>query len=147
MPIICGGDWNLVLENIDKKGGPLLSHKKNRENKTFYRKKWQLIFGECLTLQRNDTHGDKNHQPYTANLIFFIISVGLSNITRKTYISYGFKSDQSFLSLEIDKQQLKKGKVVFFINLTHLFCLKYQLTNCYSMIQQQNKLTRRTFND
>jgi hypothetical protein len=39
MPIICGGDWNLVLENIDKKGGPLLSHKKNRENKTFYRKK------------------------------------------------------------------------------------------------------------
>ena len=38
MPIICGGDWNLVLENIDKKGGPLLSNKKNRENKTFYRK-------------------------------------------------------------------------------------------------------------
>jgi hypothetical protein len=77
----------------------------------------------------------------------FIISVGLSNITRKTYISYGFKSDQSFLTLEIDKQQLKKGKVFFFINLTHLFCLKYQLTNFYSMIQQQNKLTRRTFND
>ena len=45
----------------------------------------------------------------------FIISVGLSNITRKTYISYGFKSDQSFLSLEIDKQQLKKGKVFFFL--------------------------------
>ena len=41
-------------------------------------------------------------------LDFFIISVGLSNITRKIYISYGFKiDDQSFLSLEIDKQQLK----------------------------------------
>jgi len=37
-----------------------------------------LIFGECLTLQRKD-------QPYTADLIFFIISVGFSSITRKTY--------------------------------------------------------------
>jgi hypothetical protein len=35
-----------------------------------------LIFGEFLTLQRKDTHGDKNHQPCTADLIFFIISVG-----------------------------------------------------------------------
>ena len=22
MPIVCGGDWNLIIENIDKKGGP-----------------------------------------------------------------------------------------------------------------------------
>ena len=22
MPIVCGGDWNLIMENIDKKGGP-----------------------------------------------------------------------------------------------------------------------------
>jgi hypothetical protein len=68
-----------------------------------------LIFGKFLALQRKDTHGDKNHQPYTANLIFFYY-ICWSNITRKTYISYGFKSDHSFLLLEIDKQQLKKGK-------------------------------------
>ena len=49
----------------------------------------------------------------------FLISVGLGNITRKTDISYGFKSDHSFILLEIDKQNLKKD----FINLTHLFCL------------------------
>ena len=31
MPIVCGGDWNLIIENIDKKGGSsVLTHKKNR---------------------------------------------------------------------------------------------------------------------
>jgi exonuclease III len=33
MPIVCGGDWNLIMENIDKKGGSsVLTHKKNREH-------------------------------------------------------------------------------------------------------------------
>jgi hypothetical protein len=33
MPIVCGGDWNLIMENIDKKGGSsLLTHRKNREH-------------------------------------------------------------------------------------------------------------------
>jgi hypothetical protein len=31
-PLICGGDWNLVLDEKDKKGGSTkLSHTKNRE--------------------------------------------------------------------------------------------------------------------
>jgi hypothetical protein len=74
-----------------------------------------LIFGEFLTLQRKDTHGDKNHQPCTADLIFFLIYL-LYYKKNKHSISYGFKSDHSFLSLEIDKQQLKKGKDFYKLN-------------------------------
>ena len=85
-----------------------------------------MTFGECLTLQRKDIHGDKNQQPYTTYLIFFIISVGLGNITRKTDISYGFKSDHSFLSLEIDKQQLKRGKGFYKLNTSLLLDNNYK---------------------
>ena len=80
-----------------------------------------LIFGKFLALQRKDTHGDKNHQPYTADLIFFYYYIFWSNITRKTYISYGIKSDHSFLLVEIDKQQLKKGKGFYQLNASLLF--------------------------
>ena len=66
--MICGGAWNIVLENIDKKSGgsPLLSHKKNKE-----RLKHFVERNDLVDIWRKDTHGDKNHQPYTADLIFF----------------------------------------------------------------------------
>jgi hypothetical protein len=100
-----------------------------------------LTFGEFLILQRKDTHGDKNHQPYNADLIFFIISVGLSNITRKTDISYGFKSDHSFLSLEIDKQQLKRGTGFYKLNTSLLLDNNYK-DNLQRLILEKSSMNK-----
>jgi exonuclease III len=49
MPIVCGGDWNLIMENIDKKGGSsVLTHKKNREHLRQFMDRNDLIDIEFL---------------------------------------------------------------------------------------------------
>ena len=69
----------------------------------------------------------------------FLISVGLGNITRKTDISYGFKSDHSFILLEIDKQNLKRGKEFYKFNTSLLLHDKF-IENLQKIIQEKETL-------
>jgi hypothetical protein len=69
----------------------------------------------------------------------FFISVGLGNITRKTDISYGLKSDHSFILLEIDKQNLKIGKGFYKFNTSLLLDDKF-IENLQKLIQEKETL-------
>ena len=69
----------------------------------------------------------------------FLISVGLGNITRKTDISNGLKSDHSFILLEIDKQNLKRGKGFCKFNTSLLLDDKF-IENLPKLIQEKETL-------
>ena len=87
----------------------MLSHKKNRER------------NDLVDIWRIFNPSEKRYswrQKSSAmhcRLDFFLLYL-LYYKKNKHSISYGFKSDHSFLSLEIDKQQLKKGKDFYKLN-------------------------------
>jgi hypothetical protein len=66
----------------------------------------------------------------------FLISVELGNITRKT--DYGLKSDHSFILLEIDKQNLNRGKGFYKFNTCLLLDDKF-IENLQKLIQCTRK--------
>ena len=98
-----------------------MSHKKNRERNDLVD-----IWGIFNPSEKRYSWRQKSPTIH-CRLDFFNY---ICYITRKTCISYGIKKDHSFF-VTLDRQ------TTIFINLKHLFSLKYQLTNCYSMIQQQ----------
>jgi exonuclease III len=118
LPMILGGDWNMVMDKIDKKGGSLvLTHKKNRERLRQFIDRNELvdIWRICNPIEQRYSWRQRSPAVH-CRLDFFLVSVGLGNINRKTDISYGFKSDHSFISLENDKQNLKRGKGFYKFN-------------------------------
>jgi hypothetical protein len=107
------GIWLLI-----RKGGSLiLTHKKNRERLRQFIDRNDLVDICRIVNPIEQRYSWRQRSPAVhCRLDFFLVSVGLGNITRKTDISYGFKSDHSFISLEIDKQNLKRGKGFYKFN-------------------------------
>ena len=140
MPIACGGDWNLIMENIDKKGGSsVLTHKKNREHLRQFMDRNDLIDIWRIRNPMEKRYSWRQKYPnIQCRLDSFLISVGLGNITRKTDISYGLKSDHSFILLEIDKQNLKRGKGFYKFNTSLLLDDKF-IENLQKLIQCTRK--------
>lgn len=141
MPIVCGGDWNLIMENIDKKGGSsVLTHKKNREHLRQFMDRNDLIDIWRIRNPMEKRYSWRQKYPnIQCRLDSFLISVGLGNITRKTDISYGLKSDHSFILLEIDKQNLKRGKGFYKFNTSLLLDDKF-IENLQKLIQEKETL-------
>ena len=141
MPIVCGGDWNLITENIDKKGGfSVLTRTKNREHLRQFMDRNDLIDIWRIRNPMEERYSWRQKSPnIQCRRDSFLISVGLGNITRKTYISYGFKSDHSFILLEIDKQNLKRGKEFYKFN-TSLLLDDKCIENLQKIIQEKETL-------
>jgi exonuclease III len=89
MPIVCGGDWNLIMENIDKKGGSsVLTHKQNREHLRQLMDRNDLIDIWRIHNPMEKKYSWRQIPNIQCRLDSCLISVGLGNITRITDISY-----------------------------------------------------------
>ena len=69
-------------------------------------------------------------------LDFFLISIGLLNVVNNVDIIYGYKSDHSFISVEIEKNSFARGKGFFKLN-TSLLLDKDYVELIRKLIQKQ----------
>ena len=58
-------------------------------------------------------------------LDFFLISIGLLNVVNNVDIIYGYKSDHSFISVEIEKNSFAQGKDFFKLSTSLLLDTDY----------------------
>ena len=93
-----------------------MSHKKNRERNDLV-DIWRIVSPS----EKRYSWRQKSPVIHCRLVFFFIISVGLILQEKHILVINGFKSDHSFLLLEIDKQQLKKGKGCYQLNASLLF--------------------------
>jgi exonuclease III len=110
------------MKKIKKKGGSTkLSHTTNREKlKSFIDRNnlkdvWRTLIPE---LERY-TWREKTSN-LQCRLHFFLISIGVLNVVNNVDIIYGYKSDHSFITVEIEKNSFARGKG-FFSSLAHLY--------------------------
>jgi exonuclease III len=85
-PLICGGDWNLVLDEKDKKGGSTkLSHTKNREKlKSFIDRNNLTDVWRTLNPELERYTWRQKTPNVQCRLDFFLISIGLLNVSNST---------------------------------------------------------------
>ena len=80
--MILGGDWNMVIDKIDKKG--VLTHKKNREQLRQLIDRNDLVNIWRIVNPIEQRYSWRQKSPAVhCRLDFFLVSVGLGNITRK----------------------------------------------------------------
>ena len=118
-PLVLAGDTNICIEEIDKKvGRPFhLSHRQAitilLENMETFNLTdiWRSFNPDCkqYTWRQRGTG-------IACRLDLFLISVGLANITDSVEISNGYRTDHSFISLEISKNTQDRGPGFFKLN-------------------------------
>ena len=140
-PLICGGDWNLVLDEKDKKGGSTkLSHTKNREKlKSFIDRNNLTDVWRTLNPELERYTWRQKTPNIQCRLDFFLISIGLLNVVNNVDIIYGYKSDHSFISVEIEKNSFARGKGFFKLN-TSLLLDKDYIELIRKLIQKQKNI-------
>ena len=140
-PLICGGDWNLVLDEKDKKGGSTkLSHTKNREKlKSFIDRNNLTDVWRTLNPELERYTWRQKTPNIQCRLDFFLISIGLLNVVNNVDIIYGYKSDHSFISVEIEKNSFARGKGFFKLN-TSLLLDKDYVELIRKLIQKQKNI-------
>ena len=140
-PLICGGDWNLVLDEKDKKGGSTkLSHTKNREKlKSFIDRNNLTDVWRTLNPKLERYTWRQKTPNIQCRLDFFLISIGLLNVVNNVDIIYGYKSDHSFISVEIEKNSFARGKGFFKLN-TSLLLDKDYVELIRKLIQKQKNI-------
>ena len=128
IPVILGGDLNLVLDpEMDKKGGQSSStHNKSREILLSKMDEYDLV--DCFRIlnpneKRYTWH--QNSPKVFCRLDFFLTSFGLLNITNITSISHGYKSDHSFITIEIGNKKLERGPGFWKLNTSLLLDTSY----------------------
>jgi hypothetical protein len=72
-------------------------------------------------------------------LDFFLISIGLLNVVNNVDIIYGYKSDHSFISVEIEKNSFARGKGFSKLN-TSLLLDKDYVELIRKLIQKQKNI-------
>ena len=122
--IIMAGDWNTVLNNnLDKLGGA--AQHANRKYQTFINtmiEDYGLcdIFRTSRGNERKYTHFNKKSKT-ASRLDFFLIDEKLVNFpVCRTDISHGYNSDHSYVSLDIQGNNIEKGKGYWKLNNSHL---------------------------
>ena len=114
--IIWGGDWNLVLNpNLDLQNYRHVNNQKSQEIVTEMMDElniadiWREINQELLQF----TWRRARPVLQQSRLDYFLISETLIYLVKDTKIMYGYRSDHSFVSLELEfKKDEKKEKLL-----------------------------------
>ena len=118
-PFIMGGDFNICLTQLDKKGGRnfQLSHRNARESVIEFMEASDLsdIWRVCNPTERKYTWRQRVTD-VACRLDYFLISSCLINIVSKVLISHGFRTDHSFIQIEIEKTKTDRGPGFFKLN-------------------------------
>ena len=125
---IIGGDFNLVLDKyMDKSGGRMVTHENSTEVLLAWMDETDLmdIWRHQHPLDKRYTWLKRNPQLIQCRLDFFLVSFGLANITEKSVISPGFKTDHSLIKIYIALVNQKRGPGFWKLNCSLLKELDY----------------------
>ena len=128
-PVIMGGDYNICLTELDKQGGRNfnLSHRNARETLLQHINNFNLT--DVWRVQNPDKKQFTWRQRAIAvscRLDYFLVSDSLLNTVEYTTISHGFRTDHSFIEIEIaDKENIRRGPGFFKLNTSLLLDKKY----------------------
>ena len=124
---IIAGDFNLVMDlDMDKKGGIARTHFKSRETLQLYMEE-----AEILDIWRQQHPNEKkytwhrNKPPVFCRLDMILTSFDMVGYIDKSDILPSFKSDHSFVTLEMDLHKEDRGRGLWKLNTTHLFDQEY----------------------
>ena len=142
-PLVLAGDTNICLQEIDKKGGRpfYLSHRQARTSLLEHMETFNLVdVWRCIHSNTKQYTWRQRVTNVACRLDVFLISVELANITKTAKISNGFRTDHSFISLEISKNVINRGPGFFKLNTSLLFDKDY-VEIIKNVIYTQKKLS------
>ena len=138
-PIIMGGDFNICLKDIDKYGGRnyIESHRNSREVLLEHMENFDMVdIWRVLNPEKKQYTWRQRNISVQCRLDYFIISTSLINIISSTEITHGFRSDHSFVSLELGKENITRGPGFFKLN-TSLLLQKEYINKIRALISQK----------
>ena len=128
IPLIICGDWNLVLDFEQDTFGYVGKNNVNARKK---------VIELCETCDLVDTWrcSNPNSKKYTwisgkrplkmSRLDFFLVTPDIHATICKHYISFGYRTDHSFIGIEIDQQEIERNPGFWKFNNSILFEDKY----------------------
>ena len=140
---IIGGDFNTVMDiDMDKKGGSLVDHYVTRRQEI---NKWMNNL-DCVEIWRT-LHPDgkrytwRQRRPFVqCRLDYFLISTSLVGCVEQCDIRAGFKTDHSLITLQLQINDLTRGRGFWKFNAKLLTDMEY-----VKMIQQTISDTKITY--
>jgi exonuclease III len=125
--IIIGGDFNCVINpEIDKKGGTKYTHTESRKIIQEETDNLDLIDIWRVLNPETEAYTWKQRKKHIfCRLDFFLTSLNLCNTTKKAQISHGYRSDHSYISLELAQDKIERGPGFWKLNTSHLIETEY----------------------
>ena len=127
-PIIMGGDFNICLTELDKQGGRHFNRSHRNARETLFENMETYNLSDIWRIRNPEKRQFTWRQRVIAvacRLDYFLISDSLTNIVESVIISHGFRSDHSFIQIEIVNENIKRGPGFFKLNTSLLIDKDY----------------------
>ena len=142
--LILGGDLNICITEYDKKGGRhfSLSHRLSRGCLTENMENLNLIdIWRSINPDKRQYTWRQRNTNIACRLDYFLISLNLGNSVKNVNISNGFRSDHSFIIIEIAQNIVDRGPGYFKLN-TSLLLDKFYVEKIKNLITSKIQVYR-----